>query len=145
MPDNAQIAKLVMEDVNNQGKMELIDQHYDPSYKGHETLNPNVSRDQLKTDVQMYRTAFPDLNVKVDEVVAAGDNVLLRWTARGTHKGPFLGAAATSKPMKTQGITVYTFRNGKIVEEWTQWDAYNMIRDLGIVSQVQPQRAQASP
>ena len=145
MPDNAQIAKLVMEEVNNTGKMELIDQHYDPSYKGHETLNPNVSRDQLKTDVQMYRTAFPDLNVKVDEVAAAGEKVLLRWTARGTHKGPFLGAAATNKPMKTQGITVYTFRNGKIVEEWTQWDAYNTIRDLGIISQVQPQRAQASP
>jgi steroid delta-isomerase-like uncharacterized protein len=125
--------------------MDLVDQHVDPSYKGHETLSPNLSRDQLKTNTQMYRTAFPDLNVKIDEVAAAGEKVLLRWTARGTHKGPFMGASPSGKPMKTQGITVYTFRNGKIVEEWTQWDAYGMIRELGILSQVQPPRAQASP
>src|SRR5262245_9278499 len=111
--DNAQTAKLVMEDVNNKGKYELIDQHYDPAYKGHETLNPDVSRDQLKKNLQMYRTAFPDLNLKTDEVAGAGEKVLLRWTVRGTHKGPFLGVAPTNKPFKVQGITVYTFRNSK--------------------------------
>jgi steroid delta-isomerase-like uncharacterized protein len=145
MPENAQIARIAIEDLNTTGKLELIDQHFDPSYKGHETLTPSLGRDQLKTNVQMYRTAFPDLTVKADEVTAAGEKVLVRWTARGTQKGPFLGAAPTGKQVRTQGITVYTFKNSKIVEEWTQWDALGVIRDLGIAGQVQGLRAQASP
>jgi len=136
MPDNAQIARQTIEDINGKGKLELVEQHFDPGYRGHETLNPDVGREQLKKNVQMYRTAFPDLSMKADEIVAAGDKVLVRWTARGTHKGPFLGVPPTGKPVKTQGITVYTFRNSKILEEWTQWDALGLIRDLGIAQQV---------
>jgi steroid delta-isomerase-like uncharacterized protein len=132
MPDNAQIARQAIEEMNGQGKLELIEKFYDPSYRGHETLTPEVGREQLRKNIQMYRTAFPDLSLKVDEIAAAGEKVLLRWTARGTHKGPFLGAPGTGKPVKTQGITVYTFRNGKIVEEWTQWDALGVLRELGI-------------
>jgi len=145
MPDNAQIARQMMEELNNQGKLELIDQNYDPGYRGHETLNPDVGREQLKKNIQMYRTAFPDLSLKVDEVAAAGDKVLLRWTVRGTHKGPFLGTPPTGKPFKTQGITVYTFRNAKILEEWTQWDALGLIRDLGIGQQIPQLRGPAAP
>jgi steroid delta-isomerase-like uncharacterized protein len=145
MADNGQIARTVMEDINNKGKYELIEQHYDAGYRGHETLNSDVGREQLKKNLQMYKAAFPDLNMKVDEVSAAGDKVLLRWTVKGTHKGPFLGVGPTGKPFKTQGITVYTFRNSKILEEWTQWDALGLIRDLGIAQQVANLRPQTSP
>jgi steroid delta-isomerase-like uncharacterized protein len=141
MADNAQIARLMIEDLNTQGKLELIDQHLDAGYRGHETLMQNLGRAELKKNVQLYRTAFPDLVMKADEVASAGDKVLVRWTARGTHKGVFLGVPPTGKPAKTQGITVYTFRNGKIVEELTQWDVLAVIRDLGILREVQASAA----
>jgi steroid delta-isomerase-like uncharacterized protein len=145
MADNAKIARLMIEDLHNQGKLELLDEHLDPGYRGHETLNPNRSRDQRKKDIQMYRAAFPDLVNKIDEVAAAGDKVLVRWSARGTHKGPFLGVSPTGKPFKTQGITVFTFKNSKIIEEWTQWDALGLVRDLGIADQVELPSGQAAP
>lgn len=147
MPDNTEIARLTIEDLNSKGKLEIVDQYFDPSYRGHETLFRELGRDELKKAVQLYRTAFPDLVVKVDEIAAAGEKVLVRWTARGTHKGSFLGASPTGKAAKTRGLTVYTFRGGKIVEEWTQWDILGVIRDLGIMREVQDQLLgqQASP
>jgi len=145
MADNGQIARTAFEDLYTKRKLDIVDQHYDASYKGHETMAPNMDRDQFRKNAQMYLAAFPDLVCKVDEVAAAGDKVLLRWTARGTHKGPLFGASPSGKPFNIQGITVYTFRNSKIAEEWTQWDALGMIRQLGIAQQVQGLQAQASP
>jgi len=145
MPDNAAIARLTIEDLNSKGKLELVDQHFDASYRGHETVVPELGREELKKNVQMYRTAFPDLVVKIDDIAAAGEKVLVRWTARGTHKGTFLGAAPTGKAVKTRGITVYTFRDSKIVEEWTQWDVLGVVRDLGIMREAQAQLLARQP
>jgi steroid delta-isomerase-like uncharacterized protein len=143
--DNMQIARMTVEDLNGQGKLDLVDQHYDPSYRGHETMHPDVGRDELKKNVQMYRTAFPDLTIKADDVAAAGDKVMVRWTARGTHQGTLFGAAPTGKRAETHGITVYTFRKSKIVEEWTQWDVPKLFRDLGIPLPPQPIGGHPSP
>ena len=145
MPDNAEIARLTIEELNSKGKLEIVDQYYDPSYRGHETLAGELGREELKKATQMYRAAFPDLSLKVDEVAAAGDKVLVRWTCGGTHKGTFLGAAPTGKVATTRGLTVYTFRNGKIVEEWTQWDVLGVVRDLGIMREAQEQLLARQP
>src|SRR5262245_31093573 len=143
--DNTQIARMTIEEINGRGKLDLVDQHFDPSYKGHETMHPNLGGDEFKKNIQMYRTAFPDLSMTVDDVAAAGDKVMVRWTARGTHKGALFGAAPTGKRAETHGITVYTFRKSKIVEEWTQWDVPALLRDLGIALPAQPPRSQPSP
>jgi steroid delta-isomerase-like uncharacterized protein len=142
MPENVQVARGVFEDLFK-GKYDVVDRNYDAGFQGHEPLLEDYGREELKKNVQRYRSAFPDLNVTVDEALAAGDRVLLRWSARGTHRGQFLGQPATGRPVNTQGITVYTFRNGKIVEEWTQWDALGVVRDLGI-SAALPQGASAA-
>ena len=143
--DNTQIARMTIEEINGQGKLNLVDQHFDPSYRGHETMHPNLGREEFKKNIQMYRAAFPDLSMTVDEVAAAGDKVMVRWTARGTQKGPLFGAAPTGKKAETHGITVYTFRKSKIVEEWTQWDVPALIRDLGIALPAQPPGSHPSP
>jgi steroid delta-isomerase-like uncharacterized protein len=143
MPDNVQVARAAFEDLFNRGKFDVVDRSYDPSFQGHEPLLEDYGREELKKNAQRYRSAFPDLNVVVDEALGAGDKVLLRWSARGTHRGAFLGQSPTGKQVTTQGITVFTFRNAKIVEEWTQWDALGLVQDLGIASQI-PQGISAS-
>jgi steroid delta-isomerase-like uncharacterized protein len=128
----------------SKGKLELVEQLYDPSYRGHDTLDGDFGRDDLKRNVQMYRSAFPDLNLKVDDLVSAGDKVLIRWTGRGTHRGPFMGQQPTGRQTTTQGMTVATLRNGKIIEDWTQWDALGLLQALGMAPQLD-QGAQAAP
>ena len=138
MADNSKIARGVMEELFSKGKLDFVDQNFDATFKGHETLVGNYGRDQIKQHVQMYRGAFPDLTVTIDDLVAAGDKVLLRWTCRGTHKGNFIGKAGTGKSVTTEGLTVLVFRNGKIVHEWTHWGALKLLQDLGIAPAIQP-------
>jgi steroid delta-isomerase-like uncharacterized protein len=137
MPDNTQVARQAFEDLFGKGKLDVVDRCYDASFQGHETLVEDYDCDELKENAQRYRQAFPDLAVRVEEAIGAGEKVLLRWSARGTHQGPFLGKAPTGKAITTDGLTVMTFRNGKIVEEWTQWNALALIQTLGMAPQLQ--------
>jgi steroid delta-isomerase-like uncharacterized protein len=138
MADNSQIARAVMEDLFSKGKFDIVDQYFDSAYQGHESLMGSFGRDQVKKHVQTYRTAFPDLHVTVDDLVAASDKVLVRFSCRGTHRGDFLGKPGTGKSVTTSGITVMKFKNGKIVEDWTQWDTLKLLQDLGIAPAIQP-------
>jgi steroid delta-isomerase-like uncharacterized protein len=138
MADNSKIARGVMEELFSKGKLEFIDQNFDPSFKGHETLLGSYARDDIKKHVQLYRSAFPDLNVTIDDIVTAGDKVLLRWTCKGSHKGTFIGKSPTGKSITADGLTVMIFRGGKIVEEWTHWGALKVLQELGITSLPQP-------
>lgn len=144
MADNAEIARRTVEELYSKGKLDIVDQFYDPGYRGHDTLTGDYGRDDLKRNVQMYRSAFPDLTMTIDDLIDAGSKVLIRWSALGTHDGMFLGQPPTGRQATTRGITVATFRNGKVVEEWTQWDALGVLQQLGIAPQLQ-QGAQASP
>jgi steroid delta-isomerase-like uncharacterized protein len=144
MPNNTQVARSVFEDLYGKGRLDLIDQIFDSGYRGHETLLGEFDRNQLKRNVQMYRTGFPDLSVNINEALEAGDKVLVRWTCRGTHRGAFMGQSPTGKPATADGISVITLRNGKIVEDWTQWDALGLLQQLGIAPRVQPTPAQPS-
>ena len=134
--DNAQIARGVFEELYGRGNLDYVDECFDGNYRGHDTLIGDFGIDQLKQQAQMYRSAFPDLTIKVDDLVASAEKVLVRWTARGTHRGTFLGRAATGKRTQAEGITVFTFRNGKIAEDWTQWDALGLLQELGITPQI---------
>ena len=142
--DNGQIARAFFAEVWSRGKLDFIDQNFDRSFQSHETLEPNGNLELLKNKVQMYRSAFPDVVVAADELTEAGDKVLVRWTARGTHRGNLFGKPGTGKRFEVQGLSVLIFRNGKIIEEWTQWDAFGMLRQLGIVAELAQPGAQPS-
>jgi steroid delta-isomerase-like uncharacterized protein len=145
MSDISQIARGVFEELYNRGKLEFIDQNYDPTYKGHDTLDGEFGREQLKKNVRAYRTAFPDLTMRIEDLVPSSNKVLVRWTGRGTHRGPFMGKAPTGKQSSVEGITVITFKNGKISEDWTQWDTLRLLQDLGLAPRVEPPAEQPSP
>jgi len=77
-------------------------------------------------------TAFPDLWVRVDDLIAAeGNKVVARFALGGTHRGEFLGIPATGKPMAIEEITVWRIADGTIAERWTAVDALDVVQQLG--------------
>jgi steroid delta-isomerase-like uncharacterized protein len=80
--------------------------------------------------------AFPDLRITVEDQFAEGDKVVTRWNCTATHRKEFMGIAATGKPVKLSGMCIDRVVNGKIVEEWEEWDALGMMRQLGLVPAV---------
>jgi predicted ester cyclase len=77
--------------------------------------------------------AFPDLVRPVEDIVAAGDKAVVRWTSSGTHLGPYFGAAPTGKRLTTSGITVFRIADGKVAEEWIQSDMLGLLQQVGAI------------
>jgi steroid delta-isomerase-like uncharacterized protein len=77
--------------------------------------------------------AFPDTQFTIDDMVAEGDRVAMRWTAIGTHNGDLDGMAPSGKPISVSGVSIDRIVDGKIVEEWSAWDALGMMQQIGVI------------
>ena len=89
-------------------------------------------RDGARQFMQTYVKAFPDLHLDVIQILADGEFVVTRWTAKGTHRGELMGIAPTNRRAITNGCTVSQVRNGKIVHEWLFWDTGHLLKQLGV-------------
>ncbi|WP_327120856.1 ester cyclase [Streptomyces sp. NBC_01341] len=78
------------------------------------------------------RTAFPDLRVEVEHLVATDDELAFAYTIKGTHRGELLGHAATGKAVTYRGMQISRFEDGKLVERWGSSDELGMMRQLGL-------------
>ena len=87
--------------------------------------------DGMKQALPAFRTAFPDMRVTVGEMLADGDKVAYRLTWTGTNTGEFMGIPATGKKIRLSGIIISRIADGKIAEEWENYDAIGMMRQLG--------------
>jgi len=86
--------------------------------------------------VTMRFTAFPDIYVIVDDIIAQGNRVAIRWTGDATHKGEFMGIIPTGKKVVMTGVSFVHIVDGKILEEWSEMDILGLIRQLGIFQPV---------
>jgi predicted ester cyclase len=84
----------------------------------------------------MYRAAFADFRLTIEDMIAEGETVMARWSCRGAHKGDLNGIAPTGKQFAVSGITVARVANGKIVEGWVNWDALSLMQQLGAVPEL---------
>jgi steroid delta-isomerase-like uncharacterized protein len=117
------------------GNLNVIDELIARDYVGHDPANPEPLRGPagVKEFVSTYRSAYPDARVTVEQQLAEGDMVATRWTGRGTHEGDLLGVAPTGKRVTITGITFSRLKDGKIVEEFQNWDTFGMMQQLGVV------------
>jgi len=125
---NKATARRVYEEGLSQGRFEVP---YSPGFVGH-GRNATFSHAEGMAEARGWRSAFPDLLVDVDLILAEGDLVSVRWTARGTNTGNGNGLVATGKPVVVSGTTVFRFESGAIAEEWTSGDSLGLLRQLGL-------------
>ena len=79
------------------------------------------------------RTAFPDLKIAVDHMVADDDNVAFAYTVTGTHDGPLMGFAPTGRKISARGMQITRFENGEQVERWGSSDQLGIMQQIGAV------------
>ena len=119
----------------NQGNLQVADELIAPTYTHHDSSSPDFGKgpESEKKRVNLYRTAFQDFRLNIEDLYAEGETVVARWSCRGVHKGELNGIAPTGKQFAITGITIARFSNGKIVEGFVNWDALGMMRQLGVV------------
>ena len=85
----------------------------------------------------MFRTAFPDFNVSIDDMIAEGDKIVARTTWKGTQKGEFMGIPSSGKRVSFSVIDIIRISGGKFVEHWGLMDNSAMMQQLGAVPNMQ--------
>ena len=122
--ENKAIARRALEEIfSGQGNLEVADEIISPNFVGHDPVSPEDSRgpEGVKEFAMMYRNAFPDVQLSVEDQVAEGDMVVTRWTASGTHREEFLGVPPTGSQITMSGIEFDRVIDGKIDEAWVSY------------------------
>jgi steroid delta-isomerase-like uncharacterized protein len=126
---NKSLARRVYEEGLNQGRFEVPYAHDFVGHGGAQTF----THAQGMAEAQGWRSAFPDLNMTVDKLLAEQDLVAVRWTARGTNSGSGNGIPATGRSVQINGTTLFRMADGRIAEEWTCANSLGLMRQLGML------------
>jgi steroid delta-isomerase-like uncharacterized protein len=130
------IARRTREEIWNTANFALVEQDYAPDCVLHilDPVTPDLGRglSAVKQLITFYRAAFPDARCTVEDLVADGDKVVVRWTARATNSASLMGRPATGRQVVVTGIDIYRFAGGKIQETWTNWDTAGLLQQLGL-------------
>jgi steroid delta-isomerase-like uncharacterized protein len=145
--ENKAIARREMEEIfNHTGNLDAADEIIAPNYISHEPTSGEIRGiEGAKQFAATYRQAFPDLQNTIEDMVAEGDKVVLRFRGSGTHTGETEAfGPPTGKRMEITGITIKRLSDGKIVEEWTNFDALGMMQQLGLIPEAGQEEARAA-
>jgi steroid delta-isomerase-like uncharacterized protein len=88
--------------------------------------------DGYKMFFSQMRTAFPDLKVALEALVADDESIAIAYTLTGTHQGPLGGIGPTGKQVNIRGVQLSKFKDGKMVERWGSSDQLGMLAQLGV-------------
>lgn len=132
--DNKDIVRRMNEAVWNEGDLKVIDEYFADDYVGHNPATPDETRgpEGFREYVQAARSAFPDLDVTTEDLVAEGDRVCRRTRTTGTHEGSYKGIEATGNAVDVSGMIIYRLEDGQIAESWGQNDMMGMMKQLGL-------------
>jgi steroid delta-isomerase-like uncharacterized protein len=131
---NKTLARRWFEDLFSRGDLDTANQILRADFVDHLPREEERGIEELKHYVSSYRTAFPDIQDTVEEIVAEGDKVVVRWRSRGTHQGEFMGVAPTGREVAFTGMRLFRIAENKIAESWVNLDERGLQEQLGAVS-----------
>ncbi len=113
----------------------VFDELISSDYVGHDPALPEPIRGPqgAKDNFKQYSDAFEGAQITVKDQIAEGDAVATRWEGRGRHTGELMGVPPTGKEVVVEGLNLTRLRDGKIVEEWSNWDTLGMLQQVGAI------------
>ena len=132
MKKNKDFIQAFNEDFWNKHNIAAFEKYHTADFISHYPEG-DMNGEQVKGLCQAYFSAFPDLHITADDLIAEGDKVVKVWTAHSTHKGEFMGIPATGKAIVVKGMEVFRIADGKIAENWVIMDNLGMMQQLGVI------------
>ncbi|HKY53624.1 MAG TPA: ester cyclase [Anaerolineales bacterium] len=129
--------KRLYDEVFNQGNLDVADELIGENVIEHQQqpgVSPEAAGPELvKQIAQFFRSAFPDLHIAIDDLIAEEDRVVARVTITGTHQGEMMGIPPTGKHVEFGSIDIIRFEDGKATEHWGETDTMKMMQQLGVI------------
>lgn len=132
--DSKVITRRVIEEFLNTGNpAKVADEIFATNYVGHNPSNPGLSGlENIKRSGSAWHDAFPDTLDTVEDVIAEGAKVAVRWITYATHRGEFMGVPPTGSRVAVTSTGVFRFSGGKVVESWDEYYALGVLQQLGV-------------
>jgi steroid delta-isomerase-like uncharacterized protein len=131
--ENKALIRRMIDEVWNQKNLAAVENFAAADCIGHAPTGVDVrGPDGIRQNVTRFITAFPDLHLTIEDMIAEGDKVVMRFTSRGTQRGEFLGIAPTGKRVTVTGTGTYRMEGGKIKEGWVNQDLFGLLQQLGV-------------
>ena len=130
---NKAVTRQLIEELFSTGNQEIADEVLAADYVDHSPSRPGLSGpENLKRAVGEWRVAFPDTRNVIEDMVAEGDKVAVRWATYATHRGKFMGIAATGNRIAVTSFGIFRLSGGRIVESWDTFNVVEMMQQLGV-------------
>jgi steroid delta-isomerase-like uncharacterized protein len=130
--ENKEIARRFVEECWNQGDRNAMRDLIADQCRYHDPAFPGVQ--DVQQHITSCRNAFPDLRFTIEDMIGERNEVVVHWTVRGTHKGPFLGMQPTNRPCTVSGTSISRIEGGKVVEHWADWNVMTLMEQLGVTA-----------
>jgi steroid delta-isomerase-like uncharacterized protein len=129
---NKELLRRFYKEVYVDWNMALVDDVVSPQFMSHDwpqsgPTGPRAFRDYYAA----IRSAVPDARYEVDDLIAEGDRVVVRWRLLGTHKGNFRGIAPSGRAITLKGIAIYRVQGGQLLERWVVSDLHGLLEEIG--------------
>ncbi len=131
--DVCALLKRFIDEAFNAGNVQILPELIAPDHVSHLPFGDHYGPEGVRIDIAGFRTGFPDLALTLESVIPCGEHIVYRFTARGTHLGPFLGIPPTGRQVRVEGIGLDRYQNGKAVERWVQYDSFGLLQQLGVL------------
>lgn len=130
---NKDVVRLVTEKGFNEGDLDGIGQYFTPGYEVHAPGVPPLPPGPaaFRAAVTLWREAFPDIRVTVEDVAGEGEKVYCRFTTRGTHTGSLMGMPPTGKQVTINEMSCHRLVDGQVVESWIGDNVPNILHQIG--------------
>lgn len=129
--DNERLVREEFDSIWNAGAYH--GERYADDYVAHGWGPGPIRLEQERADTAAFRRAFPDIHKEIEDLVAAGDRVVVRYSMTGTHDGEFRGVEPTGTHVSTTGIFIYRIEDGGIAESWLNYDGLSLLEQLGAI------------
>ncbi len=131
--ENKALSRQVRETMDA-GELAAFDDYVAPDAVFHIAGNPApLGREEMRGLLEVFYSAFPDLQHTFEDQIAEGDKVVTRITFRGTHRGEFQGIPPTGNEVAFPALDIDRFEDGKIVEHWANLDNLGLMQQLGVI------------
>jgi steroid delta-isomerase-like uncharacterized protein len=132
--DNTAVVRRYYDEVFNQRNVDLVDDLAVEDYIEHDPFpGQGNGRRDLRARVEAILSAFNPLRFSIEDVVAEGGRVVVRWSQTGTHSGNFMGVPPTGTEFTIAGIDIHEVRDGRMAEHWHVVDQLALLQQLGVI------------
>lgn len=129
--ENKRIVREFYETCINAGNLERLEEIVSPDFVG---ASGEKGVSAFRSTVESLKTGYPDIRFTIEDLIAEGDRVAVRWRWEATHTGSFRGIPATGKTVTDTGIAIYQVQGQQLVRAWLETDRLGVLQQLGLIA-----------